>query len=55
MKKTQVVELKADKSRDARQKSRAVVGSIPPARPITPKKQKPPKHKKRPEDEENGR
>jgi hypothetical protein len=53
MKKPQVVELKTNKARDARQKARAVVGPVPPSKPITPRKLKPPKHKKPPQDEEN--
>lgn len=48
MKKQKPILIHEDQAKKARRRARATVGQVPPARPITPKKLKPPKHKQSP-------
>jgi hypothetical protein len=54
MKKLKPLEIKEDPSLKARRQARAAMGSVKPARPITPRNLRAPRHKKSPlEDQES--
>lgn len=53
-KKRESIEIPADRPKSARRAARYRVGSVPPSRPIPPATRKPPKHKKKPLDDDAG-
>lgn len=52
MKKQKPLEIKEEKAMVARRRARAAVGPVKPTRAIEPKSQRPPRHKKKVQQEE---
>jgi hypothetical protein len=53
VKKQKPLEIKEEKAMVARRRARAAVGPVKPSRPIEPKSQRPPRHKKKLEQEDD--